>query len=196
MTCTCAMRDTRVKEIYEAFAAEMPPGSLVRTMGIGKTPELARAELAWVCFKERDHTKGVVRRLEGDPGALGKDALPGMRAELTELELVCDALCPSCMRGVNEIRLDVAGWEPVFAGVWHHPQKKIGWMPFESAVILQTITDDVRNASPETRRLAQEAVDACKKREAELDAMSPADREKAISEWARKLATEVSTADD
>jgi hypothetical protein len=190
------MKDARVKEIYEAFAAEMPKESLIRTMGIGKTPELARAELAWVCFKERDATRKTIKTLEDHESLKAHDALPGMRAELTELELVCDALCPSCLKAVDEIRLDVAGWKPVFAGVWHHPQRKIGWMDFDMAVTLQTITDDVKNASPELKQLAQEAVDACKKREAELDAMSPADREKAINEWARKLATEVSTLDD
>jgi hypothetical protein len=50
--------------------------------------------------------------------------------------------------------------------------------------------------SPEMRRLAQEASEANDRREAELAAMSPEDRERAIEQWARKLAEESASVND
>jgi hypothetical protein len=49
---------------------------------------------------------------------------------------------------------------------------------------------------PSLRDLAQQAVDASDRRNAELAAMSPEDREKAINEWAQELADDVADLDD
>lgn len=45
-------------------------------------------------------------------------------------------------------------------------------------------------------KLAREAAEACARREAELDAMSPEDRDKAIDEWAEGLAADVADLND
>jgi hypothetical protein len=52
------------------------------------------------------------------------------------------------------------------------------------------------NMPPEVRKLAEAAVEACKKREAELEAMSPEDRQKAIEAWAHKLAEDTAGLND
>ena len=53
-----------------------------------------------------------------------------------------------------------------------------------------------RNMPESTRKLAQQAVEASARREAELQAMRPDEREKAIRDWARKLAEETAGLDD
>ncbi len=47
-----------------------------------------------------------------------------------------------------------------------------------------------------TRKLAEAAAKVCLEREAELERMTVEDREKAIEEWAQKLASEVAGAHD
>ena len=44
--------------------------------------------------------------------------------------------------------------------------------------------------SPEICRLAEQVVEASRRRNAELAAMAPKERRRAIAEWARKLATD------
>jgi hypothetical protein len=50
--------------------------------------------------------------------------------------------------------------------------------------------------TPEMRKLAQQAVEANDRREAELAAMSPEDRERAIDQWAKKLAEDTAGLND
>jgi acyl-CoA reductase-like NAD-dependent aldehyde dehydrogenase len=93
----------------------------------------------------------------------------------------------------DEAKLRAAGWVEDCGGLWSHSSVgTTNWMPLWLACIFQ----GTREMSPETRKLAQEAADACARREAELAAMSPEDREKAIDEWARKLAEDVSSLND
>ncbi len=49
---------------------------------------------------------------------------------------------------------------------------------------------------PAMRELAHKAAEACRQREAELAAMSPDDRERAIKKWAEDLAAECSELND
>ena len=90
------------------------------------------------------------------------------------------------MGDLTEDTLRAAGWVEDCGGQWHHDAYPGQWMSFWLAVCFER----ARSASPETKALAQRAVEACQKREAELAALPPAEREKAIQEWARGLAEE------
>jgi hypothetical protein len=61
---------------------------------------------------------------------------------------------------------------------------------------LDVLAPKVELWPPGTLALAEEAVAANAKRNAELAAMSPKEREKAIAEWARKLAEDTALLDD
>ena len=50
--------------------------------------------------------------------------------------------------------------------------------------------------TPERRRLAQQVIEANDRREAELAAMSPEDRDRAIDQWAKKLAEDSASLND
>ena len=50
--------------------------------------------------------------------------------------------------------------------------------------------------SHETRKRAEQAVESLRKREAELAAMTPEEREKAIEAWAKRLAEDTAHLDD
>lgn len=91
-----------------------------------------------------------------------------------------------------EEKLRAAGWVEDCNGLWGHSSMGTQWFPRWLASIFHS----ARTMSPETRAMAQAAVEACEKREAELAAMSPEDREKAIDEWARKLAGDVCSLND
>ena len=75
---------------------------------------------------------------------------------------------------------------------WSHP----AYPGHQLSTWLAVCFERARTASPSTRELAQRAVEAQERREAELAAMSPEERDKAIEEWARKLAEDVADADD
>jgi len=47
-----------------------------------------------------------------------------------------------------------------------------------------------------TRKLAEAAAEACAKREVELEAMEPEDRQRAIEQWAHKLAEDTAGLND
>ncbi len=91
-----------------------------------------------------------------------------------------------------EEKLRAAGWVEDCGGQWHHDAYPGQWMPRW----LATTFESARSMPPETRALAQRAVEACAKREAELAAMSPEDREKAIEAWAKRLAEDVCSLND
>lgn len=92
----------------------------------------------------------------------------------------------------DEATLRAAGWVEDCSGQWNHAYAGDLWLP----LWLATIFEGTRSMSPERRALAQRAVEACEKREAELAAMSPEDRDKAIQEWAERLAADVADLTD
>jgi acyl-CoA reductase-like NAD-dependent aldehyde dehydrogenase len=64
---------------------------------------------------------------------------------------------------------------------------------------MEQLLADIQAGKPpseETLKAAQASVDAGAKHEAEMAAMSPEEREKAIEEWATKLAAEVADLND
>ena len=99
-------------------------------------------------------------------------------------------------REEQEVYLREAGWVEDCGGLWNGPGMSAGkWLRIDMAVVLQNIKTPPP-MSPEIRKLAEEAVAANAKREAGLAAMTPEDRERAINEWAHKLADEVSALND
>ena len=85
-------------------------------------------------------------------------------------------------RELDEAKLRAAGWVEDCGGLWHASwMDPATWFDIDAALL---------------RELARSAVEANAKRNAELEAMSPEDREKAIQEWAAKLAGEVADLND
>jgi hypothetical protein len=92
----------------------------------------------------------------------------------------------------EETRLREAGWIER-RGHWQAP-----WMTPDEWLNFELATAFLRAAemTDSTRDLAKAALEHQDRRNAELAAMNPEDRERAIEAWARKLAEDTCTADD
>ncbi len=112
------------------------------------------------------------------------------------------AIFPSDLVAINlyrealeQIAAKPCAWGQVFPNVCQRPKDKGGLCEaciarIALAKIPLPPLDDARRA------LAQAAHDANAKRNAELEAMTPKDREKAIAEWAKQLAADVADLND
>lgn len=93
----------------------------------------------------------------------------------------------------DEAKLRALGWVEDCGGQWHAPWMKPGtWINFELASAFSVAAE----MTDSTRDLARAAVESNDRRNAELEAMSPEDREKAIEAWAKQLAEDVCALDD
>lgn len=94
----------------------------------------------------------------------------------------------------DEARLRAAGWQQR-GSHWKAPWMLDGpdsWLNFDLAMAFLSAFE----CSESTRELARQAYEANEKRNAELAAMTPEDREKAIQEWAETLAADVADLND
>lgn len=97
------------------------------------------------------------------------------------------------LKPATEARPQLQAWVPPprchICNAYVHPDRRAGHWQYNCKPGLHQPPDPLR-------KLAHEAVEASAQRNAELEAMSPEDREKAIGAWAKKLADDVANMND